>query len=80
MARWFASSLALSAFSCTFSFRTSVYLLVSRSMDCCSFLSTSIRRIFLVANQVTTDPTAPPGRSHWTMFIRKSFPISRAIS
>lgn len=79
MAFWFASSLALSAFSWTFSLRTSVYLFVSRSMDSCSFLSTSIRRVFRVANQVTTDPSAPPGSTHWRMFKKSSCSILLTI-
>lgn len=81
MACWFASSFALSAFSCTFSFSTSVYLFVSRSMDSCSFLSTSILRVFLVANQVTTEPNpnAPPGRSHCRMLIQVSCSIVMTI-
>lgn len=45
-------------------------------MDSCSLDMTSTFRSFLVANQVTTDPIAPPGSRNMS----KSFSISKSIS
>ena len=45
-------------------------------MDSCSLDMTSTFRSFRVANQVTTDPIAPPGSRN----ISKSFSISKSIS
>lgn len=42
-------------------------------MDSCNFLSTSILRVFLVANQVTTDPRALLGRTHMRISFRNTF-------
>lgn len=73
MAFWLLSSFALSALSWTFSSSTSVYLFVSRSMDCWSLSSTSTLRVLLVKSQVATDPRAPPGRSHMRISFRNMF-------
>ena len=45
-------------------------------MDSCSLDMTSTFLSFLVANQVTTDPIAPPGSRNMS----KSFSISKSIS
>lgn len=44
-------------------------------MDSCNFLRTSILRVFRVANQVTTDPSAPLGSTHCRILIKNSCSI-----